>query len=155
MILKNGHYQICLPFRDDDITLPNNETQAIKRLASLRKKMLRNKTFSDEYIAFMKSVIEHGYAEVVPNEDLVRTDGKVWYRPHHGIYHPQKQKLRVVFDCAAKFQGVSLNDVLLQGPDVTNNLVDVLLRFRRESIAIRGDIDSMFYQVKVPREDCD
>ena len=61
-------------------------------------------------------------------------------------------KIRVVFDCSATFKGQSLNKELLQGPDLTNMLVGVLTRFRLEEIAIMGDIESMFYQVRVPEE---
>ena len=63
--------------------------------------------------------------------------------------------MRVVFDCAATYQGMSLNKSLLQGPDMTNTLLGVLLRFRQDDIAIMADIESMFYQVKVPKADCD
>jgi len=37
----------------------------------------------------------------------------VWYLPHHAVKHPRKGKVRVVFDCAAKTKGLSLNDDLL------------------------------------------
>ena len=74
--------------------------------------------------------------------------------PHHGVYHPRKpEKMRIVFDCAAKYQDISLNDELLQGPDLTNSLFDVLLRFREEKIAIMGDIEAMFMMVHVPAKD--
>ena len=63
--------------------------------------------------------------------------------------------MRVVFDCSAKYKGTCLNDHLLPGPDITNSLIGVLLRFRRESFAIQGDIQSMFHQVQVPPEDRD
>lgn len=79
----------------------------------------------------------------------------MFYIPHHGVYHPKKRKLRVVFDCTASFQGRSLNGELLQGPDLTNTLVGVLLRFREEPIAMMADIESMFYQGNVPEEDAD
>jgi hypothetical protein len=69
------------------------------------------------------------------------------------VYHPKKpDKIRVVFDCSAEFKGESLNRHLLQGPDLTNNLVGVLIRFRQERTAIMCDIESMFHQVHVNAE---
>ena len=56
----------------------------------------------------------------------------------------------MVFDCSAKFGGTSLNEQLLQGPDLTNSLVGVLTRFRQEPVAFMGDIEAMFYQLRVP-----
>lgn len=103
----------------------------------------------------MCNILEKGYAIRVPEEQLNRNDGRVWFIPHHGVYHPKKRKLRVFFNCAATYQGISLNDKLLQGPDQTNTLVGVLLRFRQESIAMMADIKSMFYQVRVPDIDAD
>lgn len=60
----------------------------------------------------------------------------------------------MVFDCAATFQGTSLNDQLLQGPDLTNGLVGVLLRFRQEPVAMVADVEGMFYEVRVSPEQC-
>ena len=40
--------------------------------------------------------------------------------------------------------------MLLQGPNFTNQIVGVLTRFREEQIALVADIESMFYQVRVP-----
>lgn len=61
----------------------------------------------------------------------------------------------VVFDCAARYNEVSLNYQLLQGPDLTNNFVGVLIRFREELIAIMADIEGMFHQVLVSPKDFD
>ncbi len=61
----------------------------------------------------------------------------------------------VVFDCTSTFRGTSLNSELLQGPDLTNTLLGVLLRFHQDTVAVMADIDGMFHQVKVPEEDKD
>jgi hypothetical protein len=80
----------------------------------------------------------------------------VWYIPHHGVYHPHKQgKIRVVFDCAASYLGVSLNQLLLEWPDLTSSLLNVLMMFRQEQTAVTADVESMFYQVRVSKSDID
>jgi len=50
---------------------------------------------------------------------------------------------------------MSLNDCVLQGPDLTSQLVGVLARFRQERIAIMADIKAMFCQVHVTPTDQD
>lgn len=89
------------------------------------------------------------------DEELGRSDGKVWYIPHHGVYHPVTQKLRVVFDCGASYKGTSLKEQLLQGPDLTSSLVGVIIRFRQEPVAVMADVEAMFHQVRVPEADSD
>ena len=54
----------------------------------------------------------------------------------------------MVFDCTAKSKGVSLNDALMQG------LIGVLIRFRKEQVAITADIESMFHQICVDPLHC-
>ena len=92
----------------------------------------------------MKNLLTKGYARKLNNEDVERHTRKTWYLPHHGVFHPQKpDKVRVVFDAAALHEGVSLNSQLLQGPDLTNNLLGVILRFREEPVTIAADIEAM------------
>ena len=86
----------------------------------------------------------------------VRRIGRVNYIPHHGAYHPKKPgRIQVVFDCSGRYAGTSLNQSLLQGPDLTNNLVGVLCRFRQETVAFSCDVQSMFHQFYVNEEDRD
>ncbi|CAH1277471.1 TRAF3 [Branchiostoma lanceolatum] len=152
---NNGHYQVPLPFKNGRPKLPNNKQIALQRAQHVRRKMMRNESFQQEYTRFMEKIIDKGYAEKVPTEQLQAEDGQVWYVPHHGVYHPQKGKIRVVFDCAASYAGTSLNKELLQGPDLTNTLLGVLTRFRQEPVVLMADIEAMFSQVKVPSEDRD
>jgi len=58
----------------------------------------------------------------------------------------------VVFHSSAQHSGVSLNDVLLTGPDLNNSLLGVLMRFRKEKVAVLADIQQMFHCFQV-RED--
>ncbi|KAK0144597.1 hypothetical protein N1851_017050 [Merluccius polli] len=153
--LNEGHYSISLPLKEKDVTFPNNRAVAVQRVESLKRKLSKNQEFHQDYTKFMRETFEKGYADEVPIGEICKDANRIWYIPHHGVYHPTKHKLRVVFDCAAVYQGTSLNSQLLQGPDLTSSLIGVLTRFRQESVAFMSDIEGMFCQVRVPAEDTD
>ena len=89
-------------------------------------------------------MIQKGHAEPVPENDNVAV-GQKSYVPHHNVKHPTKpDKFRVVEDFSS-----TNNSKLVTGPDQTNNLVAVLMNFRKEEIAVTCDIEEMFYQVGV------
>ena len=72
------------------------------------------------------------------------------YIPVFPVIHPKKDKLRLVFDSSAIYNGISLNDCLLQGPDEANRIVGVLLRFRHAEVGFAADIECMFHAFFVP-----
>ncbi|XP_059411032.1 uncharacterized protein LOC132144237 [Carassius carassius] len=119
------------------------------------RKFKRNSAFYMDYCSFMEDMLLKGHAEKIPASEIEGTLGRIWYIPHHGVYHPQKHKPRVVFDCAATYQGKSLNSQLLQGPNLSNSLIGVLARFRHKPIALAADVEGMFHQVRVPAKDKD
>ena len=145
-----------LLFKEQDVQLPNNRHQTAQRLIGLKKKLESKDKYRADYVDFMTGIMDKGYARKIDSENLVMQQGKVWYLPHHGIYHPKKpSSIRVVFNCSARYHGESLNDHLLQGPDLTGRLTGVLTRFRGERVAFMADIEKMFYQVKVKKADQD
>ncbi|XP_043209587.1 uncharacterized protein LOC122374727 [Amphibalanus amphitrite] len=150
---EDGHFQMPLPLKNDKVSMPNNKTVAMQRLKGLKAKLVRNEAYRHDYTGFMAATLEKGYAEKVPSEELELDDGRVWYIPHHGVYHPQKNKIRIVFDCSAEFRGHVLNSHLLQGPDLTNSLTGILCRFRKEPVAVSCDLEAMFNQVGVDVRD--
>ena len=87
-----------------------------------------------DYKSFMDDLSKKGYTEKSTKEV---PEGRTWYIPHHGVYNPNS----------------SLNKNLMSGPDLTNKIVGVLTRFLGEPVVIMGDIEPMFHQVMVPRED--
>ena len=131
-----GHYSLPLPFNNNRAALFDNRDLVVGRMKSLKNKFKKNPTFKDEYVRFMNDTLERGFAEEVSSPTT--TDGDtVWYIPHFGTYHKVKQKLRIVFDCAAKYRGVCLNDTLRKGPDLVNALIGVLCRFRKGRVAFQ------------------
>ncbi|KAK6175033.1 hypothetical protein SNE40_013574 [Patella caerulea] len=148
--LKDGHYEVSLPWKEYPPNMPNNENLAQHRLQLLKKRFLKDEYLFQKYSKFIDGLLEDKYAEEIPNDEIDRCDGILWTLPHHPVVHPKKSdKLRVVFDCASSFMGTSLNENLLQGPDLTNSLFGVLTRFRQERVALMSDVQSMFHQVHV------
>ncbi|XP_067947070.1 uncharacterized protein [Watersipora subatra] len=101
----------------------------------------------------MTNLLDQGHAEEVTTPGK---KGECWFLPHFAVFHSKKlDKIRVVFDGSAKFRQQSINDHLLQGPDLLNGLLRVLLRFRAKKIAIMCDIEKMFHQFRVAEHDRD
>ena len=154
--LVNDHYSTAIPFKKHPPELPDNRNMAEQRLQSLKRRLNKDNIPKPMDTKTMTDLLDKGYAEKVNENEIHRSDGYVWYLPHHPVMHPRKpDKVRIVFDCAAKYHGVCLNDVVFKGPDLTNKLVGVLLRFRQEPLAFMADIEGMFHQVHVHPHDRD
>ena len=149
---KDGHYQIPLSCRQEDVRLPCNKYQATQNLSYLKRKFDKKEKFKANYIRFIEEIIAKGYAR---KSTIKTAPWKTWYLPHHGVYHPNKPgKIRVVFDLSAEYKGKCLSKELLPGSDLKNQIRGVLLRFREEHVRVMGDIEAMSHQVKVPDTQC-
>ena len=116
--LKDRHYQIPLPFKQEDVKLPCNKYQAAQRLPYLKTKFDKNEKFKADYIRFMEEITAKGYAK---KSTMTATPGKLWYLSHHGVHHPNKPgKIRVAFDLSAEYKGTCIYKELLPGSDLTN-----------------------------------
>ena len=129
---------------------------AEQRLDLLRKRLSKDKDLHEKYCSAIQDYLTKGHAEKVKENELDTKEQPVWYLPHHPVTHPIKPgKVRIVFDCAAKNHGISLNQQLLHVPEFTNPLVGVLTRFRQETTSIAVDIEGMFHLVYVDQKDFD
>ena len=150
---SDKHIEMPLPFKAcDRPELPSNDKVAFVRLSKLKDRFIKDPSFFEDYCHFMDELFRKGYARKLTEKEL-SDPGYCWYLPHQGVYNVNKpDKIRVVFDASVRHQGVCLNDELLQGPILTNSLLAVLCRFRKESVAISCDIKSMFHQFYVSKE---
>ncbi|XP_044158322.1 uncharacterized protein LOC122944157 [Bufo gargarizans] len=132
-----------LPFRLPREKLPNNLHQAVKRFSSLKRTLSRKPEMERHFVDFIQNIFDRGHAEPAPP---LKEGEECWYLPSFGVYHPRKpDQIRVVFDSSAQHEGFSLNDMLLTGPNLNNNLIGVLIRFRQEPVAVMADIQQMFH----------
>ncbi|KAJ0177854.1 hypothetical protein K1T71_006727 [Dendrolimus kikuchii] len=148
----DGRFEVGLPWREDVVSMPSSYDMAIQRLRGIERKMDRSPQFREAYTTQVNKLLDKGYAE--PCEEGHVVNGRTWYVPHFAVTNPNKPgKVRLVFDAAARSDGVCLNDVLLDGPDLLQALYGILFRFREGKIAVTADIREMFLRVKIRRKD--
>jgi hypothetical protein len=105
-----------IPFKVNQGRVPDSRPAAERRLAALGRRLSRDSSLAEKYASGMTVMLEKGYAEPVNSSSSI--SGHVWYLPHQPVISEQKGgKGRIVFDCAAKSERLSLNDQVLQGPD--------------------------------------
>ena len=128
-----------MPWKDDAPCLENNRSPVAEhRLRLLKKRLLKDSDLRVKYAACIKDLPQKEYAKT----------SRYFRRsllPSPSCCFPPSQ--------AAEHHGSSLNDKLLQGPDLTNSLVGVLTRFRQEAVGLVADVEAMFRQVNVVPED--
>lgn len=88
--MDNGHYKMPIPFKEEMSKLPINKICALHRLRGHEKRLKNNETYYKDYMNFVDDIISCGDTERVPEEEI--DNSPVWYIPHHGVYHLQKQK---------------------------------------------------------------
>lgn len=124
-----GKYIVRIPLVKDPSVLGNSREQALAQFYRIEKRMHHNHDLKSKYIEFMEQYISH---------------------------HAVLEKFRVVYNASAKTDtGVSLNDIQLVGPKIQPKLFHTLLRFRLFPIALTADIEKMFRQIFVNKEDLD
>ncbi|XP_062538350.1 uncharacterized protein LOC134206636 [Armigeres subalbatus] len=153
---KDGRYEVGLLWRYDNVQLPNSRSMAMKRYNCLIKRMEREPELSKTMRAKMAEYVAKGYMRKLSPEESQKVGERTWYLPIFPVFNPNKPgKIRIVFDAAVSFRGVSLNSVLMKGPDQLNALPPVLYKFRERLIGLGGDVAEMFHQMRIRSEDED
>ncbi len=158
--MLQGKYVLPTIWKLGHPNINNNFKYAAARLAScMRSKQLRDPSIRQEYAAQIKDWKIRGYTEEVKSKNPEKD--KAYYLPHFAVVRMEKasSKVRIVMDAAAKpsktGNQLCLNDGLLKGPKLINELPTVLLRYRRKEVSIAADIKKMFFQIMMKKEDRD
>ncbi|XP_062542405.1 uncharacterized protein LOC134210368 [Armigeres subalbatus] len=152
---ETGRFIVTLPKKNMILgQLGHSETTAIKRLIGMERRFCGNPELKKMYTEFIQEYLELGHMKEAVEEakDAVTR----YYLPHHAVFKPESTttKLRVVFDASCPTStGNSLNDALLVGPVLQDDLTSITLRFRTHRIAVNADIAKMYRMIGVQRED--
>ena len=148
---ETGRYLIALLFNHKKQSIGDSRSRAYNRFLSLERKLRRDKSLQREYSSVIQEYISLGHMSKVETRD---SDG--FYLPHHAVIKPSSTttKVRVVFDGSAKSSsGLSLNDALMIGPTIQDDIFSLLLRFRMYAYVLTGDIEKMYRQFLIRPED--
>ncbi|GBN44278.1 hypothetical protein AVEN_211377-1 [Araneus ventricosus] len=148
-ILPDGRYELCLPFKSDVIELPSNKELTWKRHKKMCERAQRNGLL-DDYKAVFKEWEELKIIEKIDCENETSH-----FLPHRPVVKTDSMttKIRPVFDASARETGKnSLNDLLYKGPNLIEQIPDIIDRFRSYPIGISADIEKAFLQLGIAPE---
>ncbi|XP_031356651.1 uncharacterized protein LOC116180680 [Photinus pyralis] len=152
----DGKWECGLLWKSDSVSLPESRHEAFSRLLANERRMKRDPEFCKMYHAKLQEYVDKKYITELTTDEADKVTEKTYFIPHFGVFNVNKPgKLRLVFDAAAKNHGNSLNDFLLDGPNLIRPLPSVLMNFRRHNYVINGDIEDMFHRVSMRKEDRD
>lgn len=143
----NGQFVVNIPLLDSPSRLGDSREYALHRFLALEKRFLRNPRLKEMYVKFMEEYKLMGHMSLVTSPKHVS-----YFLPHHGVVNESSSttKLRVVFNGSAKTDsGVSFNDLQYTGPNLQDELVSILLRFRQHNVVLCADVEKMYRMVLV------
>lgn len=149
----DGRYIVTMPIMENPPKLGNSLRAAMARQFSNERRFRKDPILKEKYVKDIQQFIDMDHIELVPANEINRDESEVYYIPHHAA---NSSKFRVVFDGSVKSSsGVALNDILLNGPRLQDDLVVILMRFRTFRVALTTDITKMYRQVMVPENQRD
>lgn len=146
---ERPHWHTKYPWVEDPATLPSNRSAVEATFLRTERQLAREPEWKAAYAAQVHEMVERRAAMKLTKDVLREWTGPVWYISHliapnpHSVTTP----VRLVWNSSQKCRGVSLNDLLLKGPDVLNSIRAVLLKFRRGGFAALGDVKKMYNSV--------
>lgn len=142
---------VKLPIKEELINkLGDSRATALSRLKGLERRFARDPELKAQYTQFMNEYLALGHMKLIGS--CLNENSPTFYLPHHCVFKSTKQasKIRVVFDASCKTNhGPSLNDALMVGPVVQQDLISILMRFRTFIYVFTADIIKMYRQVLV------
>jgi len=150
---EEGRFVVTLPVKQDKlVNLGESREIAMRRFKALESRLISQPDLHKEYRAFMHEYTVLGHMREITNDRISSTMSPSCYLPHHAVRNEASTttRVRVVFDGSCKTTtGISLNDALMVGPTLQDDLFSILTRYRIFKVALSADISKMYRQVLV------
>ena len=147
-IFDGQRYQVAVPWKEERPFLVSNRPLAERRPHQIERKLAKDEKIATAHQQVIDEYLQKNYIRPIPpTEEKSKSE---WLLPHFPVIRPDRAttKVRIVFDASATYQGRSLNKETLPGPKLkVSNIFDILVRFRKELIALAGDVSQMYHQL--------
>ncbi|XP_055527372.1 uncharacterized protein LOC129719987 [Wyeomyia smithii] len=148
---SDGRYTVSLPKNEDILArLGESKDIALKRFVGLERRLSRDENLRKQYHEFISEYLELDHMCKIVDDG---TPGiKRCFLPHHPVVKEESTttKLRVVFDASCRTStGISVNEALLVGPVIQQDLRSIVLRCRMRQIMLVSDVEKMFRQIRI------
>ncbi|GBP12592.1 hypothetical protein EVAR_10255_1 [Eumeta japonica] len=144
--LPDGRFCVTLPLKIDPRQLGDSYYIAKKRLDSLEKRFHKQPDVKEHYLSFMREY------EALGHSSKIERPKNAVFLPHHPVIkeNSESTRCRVVFDASAKTEtGLSLNDIMMVGPTVQDDIFSILIRLRQHKFVITADLEKMYRQILI------
>ena len=150
---KGERYEVAVPWRNERPSLPENCSMAERRLQLVERKLAKDTMLANAYQQCIDEYEKKGYIREVP-EDEPKPESE-WFLTHFPVVRPEKvtTKVQIVFDGSATHKGKSLNSESLPGPKLQSHILDILVKFRKETVVLMRDVSQMYHQLILKPED--
>ncbi|XP_062542374.1 uncharacterized protein LOC134210340 [Armigeres subalbatus] len=149
---STGRFVVQLPKKQFLVDrLGDTQAIATRRFMALERRLDTDPFVKKMYSDFINEYLRMQHMIEISARDL-STVPVAYFLPHHAVLKPDSTttKLRVVFDAScASTSGVSLNEALMVGPVVQDDLTSITLRFRLRKYAMTADIEKMYRMIKM------
>ena len=104
--LKDGRYEVSLPWREFHQPLPDNYNLSLRRLKGLLQRLRRDPKILQEYCTIIQDQLDRDIIEMVESHD--KHPSRIHYLPHHAVVRQEKEttKVRIVYDASARAQAL-------------------------------------------------
>lgn len=151
----DGSYIARFPWKETHQSLPTNRTTCERRIGSLARRLAQTPDLLQIYNNILVDQEKRGFIERVTS--LQQSDN-CHYIPHHPVKKDSTTTpIRIVYDCSCRQSkdSVSLNDCLMVGPPVLNEICSIIIRFRTHTLGFSTDIEKAFLHVQLHKDDRD
>ena len=143
-------FKVKYAFTEDPSILANNICQVIK-IAEREEKKLQKEGLTEAFNKEFNKMIDLGALEELNKEEMLSWKGPVHYVSMQHVYKPKSPTtpLRIVTNSSLSDRnGISLNSILMKGPNILTNQFEVLTRWRNYEKALCSDLTKAYYSMK-------